>query len=139
MITQEQYDRTTFCKKWAKTPQEAKKKLRVKLIEAWMNYLNAKDELDMKNSADDIHEAKNDFSEIGCEPPLSLLQMTTEEAWNLIYKKFGKEFLIESPSYEDFAKLVEEKYLLNTDQWRLILKEWEEKEEILLDTVQTQG
>jgi len=139
MITQEQYNRTTFCKKWAKTPQEAKKKLRSRLIEAWVNYLNAKDDLDRSVAIDDIREAKNDFSIIGCEPPLSLLQMTTQGAWELIYKKFGKEFLIDSPSYEHFAKMVEERYLLNTDQWRLILKEWEEKEEILLETAQTQG
>jgi len=137
MITQEQYDRTTFCKKWAKTPQEAKKKLRAKLIDAWMNYLNANDELDKDVSTDDIREAKNDFSIIGCEPPLSLLQVKTEEAWKTVYEKFGKQFLIESPSYEHFAELVQERYILNADQWRLILKEWEEKEEILLDTVQS--
>lgn len=61
MITQEQYDRTTFCKKWAKTPQEAKKKLREGLKRAKDSYSRNPTETNL----DDIALLNGQLNEIG--------------------------------------------------------------------------
>lgn len=50
--------------------------------------------------------------------------------YKVIYPIFAKEFLF-GGSYVDFALLVQTKFLLNSQQWELILKYWEEKESIL--------
>ena len=49
-----------------------------------------------------------------------------------IYPMFAKEFLLGN-DYEKFAGLVGDNFILTSDQWGEILKEWEEKEQILAD------
>lgn len=47
-----------------------------------------------------------------------------------IFPLYAKDFLLGS-NYENFAKLVSEDFILTSDQWEYILKEWELKEKIL--------
>jgi len=51
------------------------------------------------------------------------------------YPVYAKEFLFWQ-KYEDFASLVSANFILNSQQWELILEHWEEKERILkIETV----
>ena len=50
--------------------------------------------------------------------------------YSIIYPVFAKEFLFGS-NYENFALLVSANFILNPEQWELILEHWEQKESIL--------
>jgi len=50
--------------------------------------------------------------------------------YTFIYKVFANDFLMMN-NYEEFAKLVQTQFILSPLQWDEVLKEWEEKENIL--------
>ena len=50
--------------------------------------------------------------------------------YKIIYPIYAKEFLFGS-NYENFAKMLQTKFILNPEQWQYILEHWEEKESIL--------
>ena len=50
--------------------------------------------------------------------------------FKIIYPMYAREFLFGN-SYEDFAFLVSANFILNPEQWELILEHWEFKERIL--------
>ena len=57
-------------------------------------------------------------------------QSTKDIFYKIIYPIYAKEFLFGS-NYENFAKLVQSKFILNPIQWELILEHWQEKESVL--------
>ena len=50
--------------------------------------------------------------------------------YKIIYPIYAKEFLFGS-NYENFAKMLQTKFILNPEQWQYILEYWDEKESIL--------
>jgi len=50
--------------------------------------------------------------------------------YQYIYPVYAKEFLLGS-DYDQFAKKVQETFILNAEQWNCILTEWDIKEMIL--------
>lgn len=50
--------------------------------------------------------------------------------YKYIYPVYSREFLLGN-DYEVFIKKVEETFILNSSQYKLILSEWELKEQIL--------
>ena len=52
--------------------------------------------------------------------------------YSIIYPLYAKDFLFGN-DYETFAKLVQERFILNPIQWEYILNHWEEKEQILTE------
>ncbi|HQW96323.1 MAG TPA: hypothetical protein PLU58_11000 [Saprospiraceae bacterium] len=50
--------------------------------------------------------------------------------YKIIYPIYAKEFLF-GDDYTDFAFTVGANFILNSDQWKLILEHWELKETIL--------
>ena len=50
--------------------------------------------------------------------------------YKIIYPMYPKEFLF-GYDYENFAFLVSANFILNSEQWELILEHWEQKERIL--------
>jgi hypothetical protein len=60
---------------------------------------------------------------------------TKDIFYKIIYPVYAKEFLYGS-NYENFAFLVSANFILNAEQWILILEHWELKETILkIETV----
>tara|TARA_R110000868_G_C10334311_1_gene714542 strand:+ start:136 stop:351 length:216 start_codon:yes stop_codon:yes gene_type:complete len=60
---------------------------------------------------------------------------TEDIFYKIIYPVYAKEFLYGS-NYENFAFLVSANFILNAEQWELILEHWELKETILkIETV----
>lgn len=55
---------------------------------------------------------------------------TEDIFYKLIYPAYSMAFLIGS-NYEQFAALVSNNFILNSDQWDKILEHWELKESIL--------
>ncbi len=55
---------------------------------------------------------------------------TEDIFYKIIYPIYAKEFLY-GGNYEQFAFTVSANFILNAAQWELILKHWEQKEEIL--------
>ena len=51
--------------------------------------------------------------------------------YGYIYPVFAKEFLIECQTYEQFARVVSNVFILTPEQWNSVLLEWEIKEDIL--------
>ena len=58
------------------------------------------------------------------------LNSTQDIFYKIIYPLYAKEFLLGN-NYENFAKLIEESFILNSQQWDYILEHWEQKELIL--------
>jgi len=50
--------------------------------------------------------------------------------YQYIYPVYAREFLLGS-DYEQFAKKVQETFVLNEEQWACVLAEWEIKDSIL--------
>ena len=50
--------------------------------------------------------------------------------YGYLYPLFAKQFLFGS-SYQIFAELVQESFVLTPEQWEAVLQEWELKETIL--------
>jgi len=62
---------------------------------------------------------------------INLSKKQGEVFYKYIYPLFAKDFLINLDSYEDFAEIVSAYFILNSNQWDEVLKEWETKESIL--------
>jgi hypothetical protein len=58
------------------------------------------------------------------------LTSTQDIFYKIIYPLYAKQFLL-SNNYENFAKLIQESFILNSQQWEYILEHWEQKELIL--------
>ena len=50
--------------------------------------------------------------------------------YKIIYPMYAQYFLF-SDNYQSFAETVELNFILNPEQWELILEHWEQKESIL--------
>ena len=61
---------------------------------------------------------------------LNFLKSTNDIFYKIIYPVYAKEFLF-SDNYENFALLVETKFILNPIQWDYILEHWIAKENLL--------
>jgi len=129
MMTQEQYDNSYFCKKWAPIPQIAKEKLRNMLIQAWREYL----EEGSANAQMDIKDIEEDYKLLQVEAPRVLYQLTDEQAWNEVYKEFAIDFLTAPITFDQFRAMVQEKFVLNATQQIELEIQWTEKEEILTE------
>ena len=51
-------------------------------------------------------------------------------AWDLMYPLICQDFLFRT-DYVIFAELIEEKFILQPDQWEYVLIRWEQKESFL--------
>jgi hypothetical protein len=58
---------------------------------------------------------------------------TKDIFYKIIYPLYSKEFLFGN-DYETFVRLIDNDFILNGEQWELILEFWNEKELILKES-----